>query len=90
VAQRERDDALLDHRRELVGHLRTAALARPEHLKAGALDLRLPAVVRRAMHAEDPARVTDRRARREIEQLQAIAEQHVILRHATRAPFTWR
>jgi len=31
---------------------------------------------------ERPTRMTDRRARREIEQLQAITEQHVILRHA--------
>jgi hypothetical protein len=90
VAQRKRHDALLDDRRELIGHLRAPALAGPEHLEARALDVRLPAVERRAVHPEDPARVADRRARGQIEQLHAIAEQHVILRHATRAPFTWR
>jgi hypothetical protein len=29
----ERDDPLLDHHRELVGHLRTPALPGPEHLQ---------------------------------------------------------
>jgi hypothetical protein len=90
VPERERDDPLLDDLRDLVGHLRMTTLPRPEHLQALAVNLRLPAVIRRAMHAEGPARVRDRRARREIKELQAIAEQHVILRHATRAPFTWR
>jgi hypothetical protein len=90
VTRGEGHDPLLDDQRDLVGHLRPAAFARPEHLQALAIDLRLPAVVGRAMYPERPARMTNRRARREIEQLQAIAEQHVILRHATPAPFTWR
>jgi hypothetical protein len=90
IAQRKRDDPLLDHRRELVGHLRAPTLTRTQHLNARALDHRLPAVVRRAVHPEGAARVRDRRARGQVEELQAIAEQHVILRHATRAPFTWR
>ena len=34
------------------------------------------------MHAEGPAGVRDARAGGEVEQLQAIAEQHVILGHA--------
>jgi hypothetical protein len=89
MAQRESDDPLLDDLGGLVWHHRAAPLTRPKHLQPRALDLRLPAVIGRAMHPEHPARVRDRRARREIKQLQAIAEQHVILRHAT-APFAWR
>jgi hypothetical protein len=89
MPKRERHDALLDDLRRLIGHLRPPALPRPQHLQALALNLVLPAVVGRAMHPERPTRVTDRRPVREIEQLQAIAEQHVILRHAT-APFAWR
>ena len=37
------------------------------------------------MHAHQPARLTDPALSREREQLQAIAEQHVILRHAARS-----
>jgi hypothetical protein len=42
------------------------------------------------MDPEDTARVRDRRARREVKQLQAIAEQHVILRHAALLHSLWR
>jgi hypothetical protein len=90
MPQRERHDPLLHDLRDLVGHLRPPALPRPEHLQPLTVDLRLPAVIGRAMHPERPARVADRRAPGEIEQPQAIAEQHVILRHAAPAPFTWR
>ena len=41
------------------------------------------------MHAHQPARLADSALTREREQLQAIAEQHVILGHAA-APFAWR
>jgi hypothetical protein len=34
--------------------------------------------------------MADRRSLREIEQLKAIAEQHVILSHADSSPFGWR
>jgi hypothetical protein len=43
MAQRERDDALLDDLGQLVGHRWPAALARAQHLQALAVDLRLPA-----------------------------------------------
>jgi hypothetical protein len=55
VAEREGDDSLLDQRRELVGHLRAAPLARAQHLEPVPVDLRLPAVVRRAVDAEAAA-----------------------------------
>src|SRR5215213_2093582 len=90
MAQRERYYPLLDHHRELVRHLRTPALPRPEHLQPRPLDLPLPAVIGRAMHPEDTTRMRDRRTRREIKQLQAIAEQHVILRHAALLHSLWR
>jgi hypothetical protein len=87
VPERERDDALLDDPRELVRHRRAPALPGPQHLEPGALDERLPAVVGRAVHTEDPAGVSDRRAARQVKQLQAVAEQHVILGHATPSLF---
>jgi hypothetical protein len=90
MRDREAHDALLDHLRQLVGHLRAAALARAQHLEPVTVDLALPCVIRRAMHPEGPARMRDRRARREIKQLQAIAEQHVILRHAALLHSLWR
>jgi hypothetical protein len=83
MAKREGDDSLLDHRRELIGHARRPPFARPQHLKPRALDLCLPAVVGRAVHPEGPARMGNRGAASEIEELQAVAEQHVILGHAT-------
>ncbi len=89
VGDREREDALLDDAREGIWHLRAPALARPEHLQARGVDLTLPAVVGRAVDAERPAGARNVGARGEIEELQAIAEQHVILSHA--APlFVWR
>jgi hypothetical protein len=53
-------------------------------------DVDLEQLVGRAVNAERPAGVADRRSLREIKQLEAIAEQHVILRHATRPFITWR
>jgi hypothetical protein len=81
VRDREAHDALLDHLRQLVGHLRPAAFPGPEHLQAVTIDLTLPGVVGRAMHAE---RATGHRHVRACgfgEQLLAVAEQHVILGH---------
>jgi len=60
------------------------ALARAQHLQALTVDRMLPAVVGGPVHPEGAACVGDRCARCELEQLQAVAEQHVILRHATR------
>jgi hypothetical protein len=82
VPEAERDDPLLEHRRELVGHLRAATLARAQHLKPGPLDLPLPAVEGRAMHAHRPARLRRPDLLGRPEQRQALAEQHVIVRHA--------
>jgi len=90
MTQAEGDDPLLDHHRQLVGHLGPAALARAQHLQAVAIDLGLPAVVGRAMHAHQAARLRDPTLGGQREQLQPIAEQHVILGHAACAPFTWR
>jgi hypothetical protein len=89
VAEAEGQDPLLNQHRELVGHHRPAPLARAQHLQPRLLDLHLPAVIGRAMHTHQPARLTDPALSGEREQLQAITEQHVILRHAA-APFAWR
>jgi hypothetical protein len=83
VGDREAQDPLLDHLRELVGHLRAAALPRPQHLEPVALDLALPGVVGRAVDPEDPAGGRDVGAGGLGEELLAIAEQDVILGHAT-------
>jgi hypothetical protein len=82
VTETERDDPLLDDLGELVGHLRSPPLARPEHLQSRSLDLPLPAVIGRAVHTHRPARLRRPDLLGQPEQLQAVAEQHVILRHA--------
>src|SRR5262249_41217883 len=89
MTERERDDPLLDHHRQLVGHHWPTPLPWPEHLQPGALDPASPTVIRRAMHTHQPARLRPPTPRGEREQRQAIAEQPVILRHAA-APFAWR
>jgi hypothetical protein len=61
--------------------LRAAALARAQHFQAVTIDPALPAVRGIATDPEHPAGMTDRRLRGQREKLQAIAEQHVILRH---------
>jgi hypothetical protein len=78
MAETEPDDPLLHQHRELVGPHRPAALPRADHLQALALDHRLPAVMRRAMYTDQPARLADAALPGEREQLQAIAERHVI------------
>src|SRR6266571_1654294 len=83
MRERERDDPLLHDRRELVGHPRPAPLARTQHLQPVPVDLPLPGVVGRAMNTESTTRLRDTHPSREIEQLQPVAEEHVILRHAT-------
>jgi hypothetical protein len=90
MPETERHDPLLDEHRQLIGHHRPAPLPGAKHLQSGPLDLRLPAVIRRAMHAHQPARLTDPTLAREREQLQAKAEQHVILRHAALLHSLWR
>jgi hypothetical protein len=82
VRDREAEDPLLDHPRQRVGHLRAPPFPRAQHLQPVAIDLALPRVIRRPLHPERPARVRHARSGGEREQLQAIAEQHVILRHA--------
>ncbi len=88
MGDRERDDALLDHLRQLVGHLRPATLAGTEHLKAMPVDLALPVVVGGTVHTERPARRRDTRPRGLCEKLLAVAEQHVILSHQALLLFT--
>src|SRR4051812_5372541 len=90
MRDRKRQDPLLDHLRQLVRHLRLAALPRAQDLQPVTLDLALPRVVGRTMNPERPAGLSDVRAGGLAEQLQAIAEQHVILRHATPSELHWR
>jgi len=85
VGDREGDDPLLDHRRQLVRHLRPAPLSWSQHLQPVPVDLRLPAVVGRAVDTEGAAGMADRAAPGEVEQLQPVAEEDIILRHATRS-----
>ena len=85
MTEREGDKPLLDEQRELVGHLRPTALARTQHLESVPVDLCFPAVVGRAVEAEGPAGGRDSDAAGEIEQLQPVAEEDIILRHATRS-----
>jgi hypothetical protein len=82
VGDREREDSLLDHPRQLVGHLRAPALAGAEDLGPVALDLPLPGVVGRAMDPEGPTGLRHRGPAGEVEELQAVAEQPVIIGHA--------
>src|SRR5450631_1664757 len=81
VSDREGHDPLLDHLRQLVGHLRSTALSGTQHLKAMTIDLALPGVVGGAVHTEGSARPRDARPRCLRKQLLAVAEQHVILGH---------
>src|SRR5437867_4233903 len=76
-------DPLLDDRGQLVGHPWPPPLARAQHLQPVPVDLPLPGVIGRAMNAEGTAGLADRGAAGEIEQLQPVAEEHVIMRHAT-------
>ena len=62
MGDREGNDSLLHHRRQLVGHLWGASLPGPEHLEPVPVDEALPAVVGRAVHAEGPAGLADRGA----------------------------
>ncbi len=61
VGEREGDDPLLDHLRQGVWHLWALALSGPQHLQAVALNLPSPAVVGRAVDAEGPTGLCDRR-----------------------------
>src|SRR5712691_7392948 len=83
LGEREGDYPLLHDRGQLVGHPRAPPLARAQHLQAVPVDLPLPGVIGRAMNTEGTAGVADRGAAGEIEQLQPVAEEHVIMRHAT-------
>ena len=82
MSDREGDDPLLDHRRQLVGHLRPTPLPRPQHLQPVPVDQTLPAVESRAVHTERAAGLADGGAGGVVEQLQPVAEEDVILRHA--------
>ena len=86
MGQGEGQHALLDVRADLVGHAWAAALADSERLKAPAVDLLLPAVIGRVVHAHRPARRANPDLRCQREQPQAIAEQDVIIRHASFPP----
>ena len=89
MAQREGEDALLNERRELIGHPRPAPLARPQGPQPLPLDLPLPNVIGRTVHTEGTAGGTDSDSSGKVDQLQPVAEER---HHATRdsTPFTWR
>src|SRR5262245_51845086 len=82
VAERERDDPLLDKRRPLVGQPRPLSLPRPQDLQPVPLDPPLPDVIGRAVDPEHAAGLAHARPRGMIEHPQPVAEQCVILRHA--------
>ena len=82
MPERERDHALLEVRADLVGHPRAPALPDPERLQPPAVDLALQAMVGRVVHSHRPARRAHPDLLGQREQPQAIAEQHVIMRHA--------
>ena len=82
MAEREGDDPLLDERGELVGHARPPPLARTQDLESVPLDHPLPAVVGRAVDAERAAGGADADPPGQVDQLQPVAEEHVILGHA--------
>ena len=86
MGQGEGQHALLDVRANLIGHPWAAALADPQRLKPPAVDLLLPAVIGRVVHAHRPARRSHADLRCQREQPQAIAEQDVIIRHANFPP----
>lgn len=79
MTKRESDDPLLEERRELVGRPRPAAFPRPQDLQAVPLDPALPTEVGGAVDAEDTAGFVDGGTPGQIEQLQPVAEEHVIL-----------
>jgi len=79
MAEREGDDPLLDQRRELLRLPRPSTFARAQNLEPMPLDPSLPAVVGRTVDPEDTTSLSDGRARREIEELQPVAEDDVIL-----------
>src|SRR6202035_2066170 len=83
LAKRERNDPLLQMRTKLVRHPRPAPLPRPQSLKAPPLDPLSPPVIGRVVHTHHPTRRTNPDLTRQREQPQPVAEQHVILRHAT-------
>jgi hypothetical protein len=89
VAERARNDALLDERGNLVGHRRPPALAGTQHLEVLALDLALPAVVGRAVHAHQAGGLGDPKLAGQRDQPHAITKQHVILSHADSYPLGW-
>src|SRR5262245_8615255 len=86
VAEREGEDPVLEVGPRLVWHPRRPTLANPQAVEAIALELRLPGVIGRARHAHltaglgDVAELLGQR-----EQPQAVAEQHVIMRHRMRS-----
>jgi hypothetical protein len=90
VAEREGDDPAFHERRQLVRHARLPPLSGAENLEAVALDAPLPDVVGGTVDTEDAARLRDADAAGEVDELQPVAEEHVILGHAAHSfPPTW-
>src|SRR6266498_3971421 len=82
VTQCEGDDPRLDQHRKLVRHLRAPPLARAQHLQPSRSTCAVQ-VVGLAVNAEGTAGMADRGAPGQVEQLQPVAEEDVIMRHAT-------
>lgn len=60
-------------------------LEEPQRTQTLPLDLALPRVIGRTVHTEGPAGSGDPDPPGEVDQLQAVAEEDIILRHATRS-----
>jgi len=85
MRERKGDDPLLHQRRELIRHPRPAPLARSQRPQPLTLDLPLPGVVGRTVHTEGAAGGGDPDPPGQVDQLQPVAEEDVILGHATRS-----
>jgi len=82
MAEREGHDPLLDERGELVRYARPPSLPRAQDLEPVTLDHPLPAVVRGAVDAEGTAGGGNSDPAGQVDELQPVAEEDVILRHA--------
>jgi len=81
MGEREGEDPLLEVGSERVRHPQRTALPDAQSLEAPAVDLLLPAVVGRVVHAHRPTGGTNADLACEREEAQAEAEEDVIIRH---------
>src|SRR5579863_4117684 len=81
LSEREGDDALLEPRRQLIGHARWAAFARPQHLQPLAFDLALQPVIARAVIPQFSTGAADTNLAGPRKQVHAQPEEQVIIGH---------